>query len=456
MTALVMVLLLVLMNLGLFIFASKSVPDGPNFIVLTIDCLRRDHLGCYGYGGATSPNIDGIARAGIVFDDAFSNAPWTKPSVASLFTSMYPLAHTAINKGDILPYEALTIAEILKNDGYYTCFLNGGNWNLDRVFNFQQGFDFYECSDRLRDAADLTALLLSRLSRARGRKFFAYVHYMDAHLPYHRNKYNESLCESSDGYFEPGDIYSTDVRKLTAAGRLSDKDKAFLVGLYDGQIRYVDDNIGRILSFLKDNELLRDTVLIVTADHGEEFWDHGNYEHGHTLYNELIQVPLIISGAGLKPAEIIGRVRLIDLLPTILQLAKVETVVPNQEGVDFLAAYTQGKNALDLPVFAMGTLTGSEKYCLMQGALKLIMNTGERDESKLDPVGCMSAEGFELYDLDRDPLEKENLGEREGDALVPLKRDLTGYMSAVPVFRGKEQVIEGELRKKLKALGYVQ
>ena len=161
-------------------------------------------------------------------------------------------------------------------------------------------------------------------------------------------------------------------RTMTASDKLSEADKDFILALYDSQIRFVDENIREILNALRNRDMLKDALVIITADHGEEFWEHNNFEHGHTLYEELIHVPLIIEGTGVKNLEITERVRLIDLLPTVLEFTNVSVSKSGRQGVSLLGLLAGKKKKLDLPVFAMGTLYGDEKYCLIKENMKIV------------------------------------------------------------------------------------
>ncbi len=446
--ALFLTVLLLVLNAVIFIAArTGKKPRGPHIVLIVVDCLRPDHLGCYGYARETSPNMDDLARNGLVFQNAFSSAPWTKPAVASIFTSLYPNQHGVVNSSDALPTAALTLAEILKNRGYQTYFGNGGSPYLSQHFMFTQGFDSYISRNR---APALTEAFLNQLDNGQDRRFFAYLHYMDLHLPYYQNKYNGLFSKNLDSQFlRPGHMDQLLVRTLSAENSLSEKDKHYLEAVYDGQIRCVDEALKKLTAGLKEKNLLKNTVIIISADHGEEFWEHGNFEHGHSLYNELLHVPLIAAGTGVKPAKIDTPVGLVDLLPTILELAHIPTK-------KFAAAF-QGKNLFGTarhPVFASATLYGDEKHCIIKDEKKLIFNTGNKGEKK-PLIGCKSQEKFEVYDLHGDPFEKYNLSLKMSQELAKLRMHLERFLETAAPLKGKKITPTKELAEKLRSLGYL-
>ena len=295
---------------------------GKNVVLIVVDALRADRISAAGYPRPTTPRLDELGREGARFENCYAAAAWTKPAVASLLTSLYPDAHGARRREDRLPPEARTLAEILRDSGWSTAAVVA-NPNLKSVFGFDQGFAAYDDSlmrDRLyeialrpfffrpllssllgrdfdltdRDNADrVNRRVLPLLESLRGGRFFVYVHYMDPHFPYRPPREFANLFPPAPGQEE--------------AAR------------YDAEIRFADDRIGRLLDRLKALGLYDRTLIVVTADHGEAFGEHSDSGHGHTIFEEMVRVPLIIRGAGEKPGSLIGRpVRSIDILPTVL------------------------------------------------------------------------------------------------------------------------------------------
>lgn len=443
-------------NLWVYAKYAGEAGPGPNVILIVVDCLRPDHLGCYGYDRDTSPHLDALSDRGVLFTGAYANAPWTKPSVATIFTSLYPNAHTAVGPRDVLPRGALTMGEIFKEVGYTTHFLCGGNPSISREFGFSEGFDSVVNPDSGMSASALTDRLLSLSQHLRQGNVFAYVHYMDAHLPYNRNAHNDLFTGGAEcAIGRPGEFYLDDIRRSPQTGDLFQEIKEYLIALYDGQIRFVDDSIGRIVAFLEEEGLLERTLLLVTSDHGEEFWEHGNFEHGHTVYEEVIRVPLIIAGGGLKPNEISARVRLLDLLPTVAGLVGAEIAGAAYHGVDLSGQVRSSRGGgAGLPVFAMATLYGMDKACIVSGEWKLILNDPTEPAGKV-LVGYEADAGYEIYNLANDAAEVEDLIEAEPEKAAYLMDDLVEFRSVGAEFTARKTVIDGSLERKLKALGYL-
>lgn len=455
--AAVLVILVSVLNAGFYIYEKTGVPEGPNIIYIVVDSLRFDHLGYSGYERDTSPTIDGLAGEGIVFKNAYSSAPWTKPSVASLFSSLYPNDHHAINKPGALPEEIPVMAEILKNAGYTTLFLSGKNNFVGKKFNFNQGFDYYR--NEFRRASKLIEKTLDTIKARGGKRFFAYIHFMDVHLPYNKNKFNYLFTSKrKDRHFGPGKLSLSRVKRPMLNGTLSADDKEYLAGLYDGQIRSVDENIKALVSWLKEKGMFENTLLVFTSDHGEEFWDHRNFEHGHSLYNELVHVPLILVGNKLKPSVVEKPVRSIDLLPTVLKMAGIDTGNYRLEGTDILAAppAVETHNP-GVSIFVMNTLYGPEKYCVLHGDRKLIFNTKEWTKDKNKFRGFPGEDEYELYDIAGDPLETKNLADldSEKETLSRLKKMLTEFIDKKSTVKSKRVKIDKKTKDELKSLGYL-
>jgi choline-sulfatase len=444
------------LNLVSYVEKKAHSKGRPNIVIMVIDCLRPDHMGCYGYGRRTSPNIGRLAERGLRFSKAFSNAPWTKPSVATMFTSLYPNMHKAINANSLLPQASLTMAEILKNEGYRTLFFNGGNPFISDRFRFGQGFDAAGGTIGRKEAGVLSEEFLSCLPRLRNDTFFAYLHYMDVHVPYSKNEHNFEFGEDLPGeYLEPGAISAGTIRTKSANGELAEAEKIHLVDLYDGQIKLVDQAIQSIVSALEREGLTENTLIIVCSDHGEEFWEHGNYEHGHTLYNELLHIPLIIVGAGLPRSRIESRVALIDVLPTVLEVAGIRLQGVSLQGRSLLAL-TEGTDGVtsNPSVFAMGTLYGPETYCLIRSNLKLMLKT-EDQVDKFELIGYSSEAESELYDTVNDPLEQNNIFVTRGSEALTLRAELDGFKDAESTIRAKSTVIDEDLEERLRSVGYL-
>jgi len=304
-----------------------------NVVLIVIDALRADHLGCYGHDRDTSPMLDAFAREHVLFKNCYAPTSWTLPSVASLFTARYPSIHRTVIHGQRLPETAVTLAEILRRAGYLTYgFVT--NPNLKTVFNLDQGFALYDDSlmrDKLyyvmlrsalasepsfrpfvgrkflfsdRDNVELAnARILPRLARLADQRFFMYLHYMDPHEPY-------SPPPPYDRMFDGG---------TNRPGAVEHK-----MALYDGEIRYVDHHIGQFLAALRERKLYEKTLIVITSDHGEAFGEHETHAHGFDVHQEEIHVPLLVKLPGPQEPgfakEIVRNVTLLDVLPTILDV----------------------------------------------------------------------------------------------------------------------------------------
>lgn len=440
--------------------AADRPSSHPNIILIIIDCLRADHLGSFGYKRDTTPYLDRLSKNSLVFKETFSSAPWTKPAVASLFTSLHPNTHTAISSKKSLPLPLTTLAEVLKKNGYATYFFNGGNEFCGDEFNFNQGFDVYigqKACDSIYSAPELTEIVLEHLPWGEKSKFFAYIHYMDLHLPYCQNRYNTLFAPPESGRFHLDQLQkiTTDkIRELTYADKLTAEEKASIVSLYDGQIRYVDENIERIISALRENRLFQNTIFIVTSDHGEEFWDHAGFEHGHNLYNDLLHVPLIISIPGLGPSEIVARARLIDIFPTLMEILGIAPDDLKFQGHS-LMPLVRGESESDSPVFAGGTLYYRERYSLIKNNLKIIYNTDDRKDKWDHDPREQSEAWFEVYNLETNPQENPDFQIREPKIVSSLKKELELFISLPPFTEENEITINRELSDKLRSLGYI-
>ena len=327
--------------------AGSGQPERPNVLLVCIDTLRADHLGCYGYERrSTSPNLDRLATESIVFASASSTAGWTKPSVPSFLTGTYPLQHgvyegsseaRAGKTSHVLAPEALTLAEVFSAAGWRTgAFVK--NAQLNRGNGFEQGFEVYR--DRAGDARDIRWAALDWIDGlGDGEAFFLYLHFLDAHWPYPvpDEVALRFVDEAGLKSFREEDWRA--VRDAINDGERvpSESELELLLGLYDAGIRYVDDELGRLFEGLELRGLERNTVICVISDHGEEFMEHGRIGHGHGLYETLLQVPWILRVPGRDAERSSIPVSLVDLFPTLTAAAGMNGVADGLPGIDRLA-----------------------------------------------------------------------------------------------------------------------
>ena len=305
------------LSLGLILAASGCQAHAARSVLLVVvDTLRADHLGVYGYDRPTSPHLDVWAEGGAVFDQAFGTSPWTLPSVATIFTGRLPSRHLAgiFNRGpdghppDRSQFQQLdpalpTLAEIAAASGIATgAVIN--NAFLGPQFGVARGFETYDFSSagnkRLRRADVVVDLALTWLQKRGAAPFFLVVHLFDPHMDY-------DPPEATRGQFSSA-LVETGLPRVTERIRATLRrgqpfDREYLVALYDEEILFVDRQLKRLFDALDGGGLPDDVVVIVTSDHGEELFDHGWFEHGHSVYNELLRVPLIVRGPGIRPAR---------------------------------------------------------------------------------------------------------------------------------------------------------
>ncbi|NIM07318.1 MAG: sulfatase-like hydrolase/transferase, partial [Armatimonadetes bacterium] len=315
----------------------------PNIVVILVDALRPDHLGTYGYPRPTSPNLDRLAEDSIVFENAFAQSHSTFLSVPSLFTSLFPLEATKKKLGFFsLREETTTLAERLVRAGYLTAAFST-NVIVHSDYGLHQGFANFFCEHDL-PAVPLTDEVLKWLEKNSRRPFFLYMHYMDTHSPYApQGRFHAEFVPQD---YRPSRkiilrAHGRDLKRLIKIGyEFTEEDKAFVTGSYDGEIAFVDWNIGRIIERLRQMDLYDDTVVLLLADHGEELWEHGSVEHAKTLYDEIIRVPLILklpASEARSGERVSTAVELLDVHPTLIELAGLPPT-PGARGKSLLEA----------------------------------------------------------------------------------------------------------------------
>jgi choline-sulfatase len=315
-----------------------------------MDTTRSDHLSCYGYNRATTPCIDSLATAGTRWTRVQAQSSWTLPAIASIMTGMSDRAHRAgmwdgvfYGIDPTLPF----LPYLMNSAGFQTAAFFNVVF-LDASFGFNRGFGHFDCAasieaTSIRNAETTTDSVLSWLDTGRdeARPFFIAVHYYDPHLTYDPpSECAEEYCSASyTGGFGPAWGSKTDVAAINSGEiPIFQDDLSNLVDLYDGEIAFTDAQIGRLLAGLRSRGLSSRTLIVLVADHGEEFLDHGGLGHGHTLFQELLSVPLIVSGPDV-PADYVDStlVGQMDIAPTILAYSGLER--PGQmEGFDILSS----------------------------------------------------------------------------------------------------------------------
>ncbi len=445
---------LALLVVAFFWLRPARIKQDTSFLVIVVDSMRADHLAPYGYTRATSPVIDGLARDGIVFENAWSQAPWTRPSVASIFTSTFIAVHRVLYSGrvvdgekrtDVLSDKFVTIAEALHAGGYATGGF-GKKIHLRPGFGFGQGFDGYDMNAG--NAARINKVTLRWLRHNDPDRFFIYLHYNDPHYPY-----KPAARWAKFGATKARVQINGRTKKAFHDGalQLSPADIQQLIDLYDGEIAYTDDAIGALLHAIGRLGYRR-LLVLVTADHGEEFLDHGDITHGQSLYNELIHVPFIIGGTGLESGSrhlrVKTPVRLIDIMPTFLQMAGLPEP-PGIQGTS-LVPLMSGEAAPPGTPLAFSQRRDEEdpgfSDAITDGRWKLI-----RDRA----LGRTM-----LFDLAADPGENLPVGGVNQDVVARLTGEMDRWSEANTALydriRPEETTpLDPETEERLRSLGYI-
>jgi arylsulfatase A-like enzyme len=438
-------------------------------LLVSIDTLRADHLGCYGYERATSPAIDRLARRGALFRNAWSTSSWTLPAHMSMLTSLYPSFHKLEKGGSLgsvrLDESETTLAGVLRSAGFATAGLVAHPY-LSAEWGFDRGFDVYRRystraaaqTERARRWLDWHLLHAERgLHRP---DFFLFLHYLDPHEPYDApDGYAARFFPDYAGPLRP----SSKLVTLFAEQPFADaQDLRYALALYDGEIAYADAHLGELWRSLEERGLADSTLVVLTSDHGEEMKDHGSMGHKETLYEEVLRVPLIVVAPGAVEAgrSIDAPVSILDIAPTILDLT-ASAPLAKAQGTSLRPLMSAGSRAAAAPPAArfaeLGPMQAEwersfRRRAARSGALKLIVNY----EAGGNPRR-------ELYDLQRDPGERRDLWAARRDekavrrlaaALDDLVRAGSAYNPAFP--RQNEIEIDDATRQRLKALGYVE
>ncbi len=419
-----------------------------NIILISVDTLRPDHLGCYGYKRNTSPNVDNFAKEGLLFENCFSHAPETGPSCASLLSGFLPHETKVTKNNAIVNPNVPMLADILKEAGYKTYGIVS-NYVLRKGQGFEQGFDIYDAQMDERElnrrnvceriAEKTSNYVLNILRQNTGESFFLWVHYQDPHGPYTpKFPYDTIFLDHTK---KPVNLKFN--ASLSGKGGIpsyqrlqNNHDYHYYVAQYDGEIGYFDEHFGRLLAFLKQIHAYDNSLIIFTADHGEAMGEHNCYfAHGHGLTNDLIHVPLIIRYEDMIQGRRKDFVQHLDIVPTILKLLNMKELFPYR-----------GRNLFTdkpEPVIIFSELRG-QNFSLISGSLKLIMYGNK---------------AF-LFDLQEDFFEKKTLAnhvlyQNHLYYMASQARDLRNEDSlGSDIFQGTPRLTKEE-KEKLRSLGYI-
>jgi arylsulfatase A-like enzyme len=414
--------------------------ERPDIVLVVIDTLRRDELQVYGSSHETTPFVDSLARAGTTFA-GISPSSWTKPAVVSLLTGLHPVQHQVIDRADRLPDEAVTLAERLHAVGYQTVAASANPWVVPG-FGMARGFDTFLTTQRdgPDSAQELDRLLRQQVPRLRS-PYFLYVHYFDPHLPYVPQVDRDGRAlrfprQSIDG----GELQVP--HEASRAPALVQRAR----WLYEGEVGQVDDGVRELVDWVRSHGRRR-PIVIVTADHGEEFAEHGRMGHGQTLFREVVEVPLIFEGPGVGVARR-GPASLLDVMPTVAQLAGVSTNVRRPlrlPGHSLVPALRGAAGTAEPPLLLHVDWQDGTGLALLADGQALIL--GQHPYRKL------------LFDVVADPAERRNLvgtpaGRRAFHRLASTAADLYNRFSRQRLPRASQPIASAELLHQLGALGY--
>jgi arylsulfatase len=442
--------------------------DYINIIFIVNDSLRSDHLSCYGYNKNTSPYLDMFAKKGVLFARAITQGANTSIATPSLLNSRYPYeSYQSLINGDFPG-----LAEVLQNHGYITAAFSANPF-ISAAFGFNRGYDLFlylPYADRYdilllnlyskiipylnipSDGGAFYAPLSTMnlrikdfLENNHNKPFFIYIHTMDTHIPYlPPGKYIKKFLDNYKKDYA-NDYYLQRINKTERSGPNWDKLLNNLIARYDASILYLDEYIGELWAYIEKLHLQEKTLLIITADHGDEYSEHGKLFHGHNLYEETIRVPLIFYCSNTLPQgkainQLVGH---IDIMPTILDILNL-SVDKDMKGLSLLPIILDQSRSLSRDFMLS---QANDKVAIMNDKWKYIANLDDSQNVKM----------VELYDLVNDPRELHNLAQEEIEIKKVMQARLLNYLkhSKTRKLEMKMDNITPELRNRLKALGYI-
>jgi len=435
--------LVALLVAAIALAACWGEPPGPRSLVLVVvDTLRADHLGAWGYAAhPTSPRLDAWLPRSRLYERAFSTSPWTLPTMGSLLTARWPVHHGGgqrprDRRTGVTPLRAElpTLPERFQAAGFATAAIVS-NAFLAPTFGASRGFDLYdfEASTILksRRADEIVRLGLAWIDRQGDRPFLLLLHLFDPHIGYDaRPPYRGRFSAGVDSRFSLPITSVPDLRREAAT--LAESERRFVRAAYDEEIATVDAQLGHLLDALEQRGFLEHSLVALTADHGEELFEHAGFEHGHALWQELLHVPLAFWGVRVQPGRESVPVSLVDLAPTLLDATGLEPL-PQADGVSLWPNLTRGAALSLRPLYAEGLLYGGERKTVIHWPDKLIWvpATGEwrhfdlaADPGESNPGAAPETPGIQA--LQRAASELWQLGTPRAespDALAPLDDD---------------------------------
>ena len=439
-----------------FYWKRLNPPRQPNVVFILVDTLRADYLGCYGFEGDISPNIDAFASKSVHFKRCSSQSPWTAPSVGSYFTSRYPFP-VPLEGGafriSVLPEEHQTLAESFQQSGYETrAFVENGLMIPQN--GFSQGFDVYS---QKQSASGPYKAFEKFLEWYQGRKdkkpYFAYVHVMDVHGPYRYLDENYDAIKGSKSLGPAHQLTAQEIEDrpkplatfIPWADEERGQQRRAWRGAYAAGVRLFDIEFGKFLKKLERLGITDDTILVFTSDHGEQLLDNGGWAHGHNLHKYQTNVPLFIHYPNHERAgtQIEDLVSLIDITPTLAETCSLTATNDAWEGRS-LVSLIEGARLPAQPAYAT-SIIGDPKIFSIRSKDRLLIWDGRDDR-------------YELYDLSKPSWLRENLAQQDAENLNHLKKDLKAHVNRL---KGQEPAMGSmpmpeHMFEHVRALGYIK
>jgi len=448
---------------------AAAEPKRKNVILISMDAVRADHLGCYGYGRDTTPVLDRLAEDSALFMNPISQAPYTLPSHMTMLTGLFPTSHRVFGLSDTLDPSLPTLADYLRGQVAVTAAFTGGAL-MKASYGYAHGFDEFHDRFVSPEAADTITPLANQVSSWLARNtdvsFFLFLHTYQAHDPYW------PPAEYASKFLDKDAVWlDCSLRRFIGSGHihkyrpLSDVKKRNVIALYDAEINFLDAAlIQPLLDALKKRNLYDETMIIVTSDHGEEFFDHVAWGHSNTLYNELLKVPLIVKfpKSQYRGRRLMPFVRLADITPTVMDVfgVKHSPVKLDGESLTPLLEDKEKSKRLCLSYMPGHVLADPmpSKISLIRGRYKFILNDKfpPRAFSYFSPPPP-PLPPLELYDLRTDPRERNNLANQEAQITRRMLQEAQGFLQAARRDgQTKRALMDKEFEESLRALGYIK
>ena len=424
----------------------------PHLVLISIDCLRADHVSAYGYEHLTTPNIDTVASEGTVFENVFATASWTLPTHMSMLTGLLPSFHGA-TKWEKLASSVPYLPELLAEAGYRTSGVVSWVY-LSQAYGFERGFHSYSVLDEP-EASDIVNAAIEELQRGEGQSQFLFVHLYDPHWPYLPPR---ELLEKFGP--RPKDISDLMERTQGQEAPKNASEVEDIIRLYDSEIAFADRELGRFFQALKDNGMYDDTLVIITSDHGEAFYEHGHWQHSQTLYDELTRVPLIVkwpeSSTTGRSAELFSQV---DIFATLVEAAGLELPVTEEGFLVRRSLASTGKLSRRL-LSEMTWRSPDGTFMKVSFRNETLKYVATLSGPMGDDLGVSELSREELYDLKSDPEERENLLPSDESRAHPFRAELRAFLDAAKAARslrsGEAVELDETTLEKLRSLGYTQ